>query len=90
VLPGAPTGLMEQIGDEMHPGVLLGEHPCPNLDIRESTGPARWSNPRRWPLGGPRAGIHVRAIHSLQCPRVCFCFLEPGSRSDVIVLMEVR
>ena len=29
---------MEQIGDEMRPGVSLAEHPCPNLEIRESTG----------------------------------------------------
>ena len=41
VLPEAPTGLMEQIGDEIRSGVPPAEHRCPNLDIRESTVPAR-------------------------------------------------
>jgi hypothetical protein len=32
---------MEQIGDEIRPGVPPAEHRCPNLKIRESTVPAR-------------------------------------------------
>jgi hypothetical protein len=34
---GLPPDLIEQIGDEIRPGVPPAEHRCPNLDIREST-----------------------------------------------------
>src|ERR1700736_6604395 len=35
--PCGPTGLMEQIGDQMRPGVPPVEHLCQILGVREST-----------------------------------------------------
>jgi hypothetical protein len=38
VFPAALTGLTEQIGDEMNPGVPSAQHWLLKLEIRDSTG----------------------------------------------------